>query len=351
LHHIPRTIRHLAPRGLPFAVQASLVAALAAGSVVIAVFGAISTRGVREASTVTPIEADGFRPIPMPAPTKPPTRGVDEPGRGRVVEAVHATPVPESPVPKSPKVVVFRPRDGWSGIGRRAAVSVRFTLPMDHLSTEQAFRAFIGSSPVAGSYRWADASTVLVLQPASALPYAATVGLSVDSTARSADGAPLVGARSVTFTVRVRPVSTVPGSPAPQPEPIANPPPTAWRWPLIGPITQGFGEYLTKYGFHQGIDIDGETGDPVRAARSGRVTVAGHYDACGGLEVHIDHGVGFESWYRHLSRIDVRTTTRIEVGTVIGAVGSTGCALGSHLHFAIRKDGVFVDPLRYLSPR
>jgi murein DD-endopeptidase MepM/ murein hydrolase activator NlpD len=347
LRHVLRSIRRHATRGLPFAAQSSLVAALVAGSVAIAVFGATSSGGAREPSTVTPIEADDFRPIPMPAPTNAPIGGLDEPGRGRVVEPVHATTARESQA----KVVVFRPRDGWTGVGRRAAVSVRFTLPMDHLSTEEAFRAVIGSSPVAGSYRWADADTVLVLQPASALPYAATVELSVDSTARSADGAPLAGARSVTFTVQLRPVSTVPRSPTPQPVPTAEPAPTAWRWPLIGPITQGFGEYLTKYGFHQGIDIDGETGDPVRAARTGRVTVAGHYDACGGLEVHIDHGDGFESWYRHLSRIDVATSARIEVGTVIGAVGSTGCALGSHLHFGIRENGVFVDPLRYLPSR
>jgi murein DD-endopeptidase MepM/ murein hydrolase activator NlpD len=342
LRHVLRTIRRLAARSLPFAAETSLVAALVAGSVVIAVFGATSSGGAREPSVVAPIEAEDFRPIPMPAPI----RGIDEPGRGPVVEPVHSTPVPESP-----EVVVFRPRDGWTGVRPRAAVSVRFTLPMDHLSTEQAFRVVIGSSLVTGSYRWADADTVLVLQPASPLPYAATVQLSVDATARSADGAPLAGARSVSFTVRRRSVTTIPRSPTPQPVPTTKSALTAWRWPLIGPITQGFGEYQTKYGFHQGIDIDGETGDPVRAARTGRVTVAGHYDACGGLEVHIDHGDGFESWYRHLSRIEVAKGTRIEAGTVIGAVGSTGCALGSHLHLAITKNGILVDPLRYLPPR
>jgi murein DD-endopeptidase MepM/ murein hydrolase activator NlpD len=345
LRHVPGTIRRLAARSLPFAAETSLVAALVAWSVANAVFGATSSGGAREPSVVAPIEAEDFRPIPMPAVTNA-LIGIDEPGRGRVVEPVHSTPVPESP-----EVVVFRPPDGWTGVRPRAAVSIRFTLPMEHLSTEKAFRVVIGSSLVTGSYRWADADTVLVLQPASPLPYAATVQLSVDATARSADGAPLAGARSVTFSVRRRPVSTVPRSPTPQPVPATKSALTAWRWPLIGPITQGFGEYQTKYGFHQGIDIDGETGDPVRAARTGRVTVAGQYDACGGLEVHIDHGDGFESWYRHLSRIDVAKGARIEVGTVIGAVGSTGCALGSHLHFAIRKNGIFVDPLGYLPPR
>jgi murein DD-endopeptidase MepM/ murein hydrolase activator NlpD len=64
-----------------------------------------------------------------------------------------------------------------------------------------------------------------------------------------------------------------------------------------------------------------------------------------------DHGDGLASWYRHLSRIDVAMGTLVEAGTVIGRVGGTGCSLGSHLHFAIRKGSTFVDPLDYLPPR
>jgi murein DD-endopeptidase MepM/ murein hydrolase activator NlpD len=120
---------------------------------------------------------------------------------------------------------------------------------------------------------------------------------------------------------------------------------------LLGRITQRFGESLTKYGFHQGIDIDGATGDLVRAARRGRVILAGRADACGGLQVRIDHGGGVVSWYRHLSRIDVATGSTVDAGRIIGRVGDTGCSLGSHLHFAITRSGTFVDPLRYLPPR
>jgi murein DD-endopeptidase MepM/ murein hydrolase activator NlpD len=120
---------------------------------------------------------------------------------------------------------------------------------------------------------------------------------------------------------------------------------------LIGPITQLFGQSLTQYGFHQGIDIDGDTGDPVRAARSGRVIVAGYADSCGGLQVRIDHGNGYTSWYRHLSRVTVAVGERVSGGTLIGRVGATGCAIGSHLHFGIRKGSTFVDPLKYLPRR
>jgi murein DD-endopeptidase MepM/ murein hydrolase activator NlpD len=263
------------------------------------------------------------------------------------------------PVPEAPAVVRFRPRHGWTEVSRFTAASVRFTQPMDRNSTARAFRVSLGDKQLEGTLRWAETDTVLVLVPARPLPYGARVTLSVDAGARSADGMQLIEQQSITFTVLSRPApKTRAATAAPTPRPTARPTPkppasatTGWRWPLLGPITQLFGESLTKYGFHQGIDIDGDTGDPVRAARTGRVVVAGYWDECGGLQVHIDHGSGLSSWYRHLSRIDVSKGSQVEVGAVIGRVGNTGCSLGSHLHFGIRLGTTFVDPLRYLPPR
>jgi murein DD-endopeptidase MepM/ murein hydrolase activator NlpD len=263
-------------------------------------------------------------------------------------------PAPElaepTATPEPPAVVRFRPRDGWTDVSPWAAVSVRFTEPMDHASTEAAFAVVVGEKSVAGAVRWAENDTVLVLQPKAALPYGARVRLSVAAGASSRAGAALASAAAVSFTVAAKPAPPVPAAAraTAKPAPVAA---SGWRWPLIGPITQRFGETLTKYGFHQGIDIDGATGDPVRAARTGTVTVAGHWDDCGGLQIHVDHGDGLSSWYRHLSRIDVAVGQRVAAGTVIGAVGETGCAFGSHLHFAIRRGSSFVDPLRYLPPR
>jgi murein DD-endopeptidase MepM/ murein hydrolase activator NlpD len=267
---------------------------------------------------------------------------VERPATRSVNEHIEVTPTPEAPT-----VVRFRPRDGWTGVSRFAAVSVRFTRSMDHSSTEAAFHAVVAGRRVTGTFRWAEGDTVLVLTPASALPYGARVSLSVESGARAEDGPRLARARSVTFTVQRRAAPSVRPTPAPDPPRRAS----AWRWPLLGPITQRFGESLTQYGYHYGIDIDGSTGDPVRAARRGRVTVAGSYDQCGGLEIHIDHGNGIASWYRHLSRIHVAEGAVVEAGTLIGRVGNTGCSLGSHLHFAIRKGSRFVDPLDYLPRR
>ncbi len=251
-------------------------------------------------------------------------------------------------------------------------MSVRFRAPMDRASTTAAFRVTVNGSPVQGRYRWAESDTVLVFVPAAPFPHGAEVTLAVNGDARSSDGIAIRAGRRVTFSVVRKPVARPASSPtvrkpvarpASSPtarKPVARPassptvhsqPSSAWRWPLYGPITQYFGQSLTVYGYHYGIDIDGQTGDPVRAARSGTVTVAGHYDSCGGLQVRIDHGDGFESQYHHLSHIDVKVGARVSAGTLIGRVGATGCAFGSHLHFAIRLHGVFVDPLRYLARR
>ena len=172
--------------------------------------------------------------------------------------------------------------------------------------------------------------------------------------ARSAGGVAVRAGRSVVFSVVGRPAARPAASPTVRPaatQAVRPRPSLAWRWPLVGPTTQYFGQSLTVYGYHYGIDIDGQTGDPVRAAAAGIVTVAGYYDSCGGLQVRIDHGNGFESQYHHFSHIDVKVGQRVSAGTLIGRVGATGCAFDSHLHFAIRLHGVFVDPLRYLPRR
>lgn len=252
-------------------------------------------------------------------------------------------PMPGEP---TPVVVRFRPRDGWSDVTPTAQLSVRFSDAMDRASTEAAFHATIAGTALGGSFRWAEADTVLVLRPAKPLPYSARVQLVVDATATSAAGVRLAAARSVTFAVAARPPA-----PAPRAAKSAAPTGSTWRWPLIGPITQYFGQSLTRYGYHQGIDIDGETGDPVVAARAGRVIVASDIGGCSGLQVQIDHGGGLVSVYHHLSATETQVGATVAAGELIGRVGNTGCSLGSHLHFGMRVDGAWVDPLRYVPPR
>jgi murein DD-endopeptidase MepM/ murein hydrolase activator NlpD len=365
-HRVPRLV--IAVLGIPVVAQVYLgvanqrLSSLRPGAVVgglvaasLAVTLVIGPSAVATPSSADrPYPPDAFRPLVQPPVDSLDTSGpaVDSVSSGAQSVALDVSPV-ETAI-SVPAIVRFRPRAGQTGISRSAPVSVRFTLPMDHASTERAFRPTLNGKAIRGDFVWAEGDTVLVLIPSYAFPYGARIRLAVTADARSAEGQALSAPSSVTFAVIRKPSSTGSTSSSSTGSSSAGtstPATSGWRWPLIGPITQYFGQHLTKYGFHNGIDIDGDTGDPVVAARSGRVVVAGYYDACGGIQVHIDHGNGLESWYRHLSRINVRIGARVSGGTLIGRVGATGCALGSHLHFGVRRGTTFVDPLRYLPRR
>ena len=114
-------------------------------------------------------------------------------------------------------------------------------------------------------------------------------------------------------------------------------------WPIGGRITQRFAWY------HRGVDIATSMGTPVLAADSGTVQVAGWPDNSGyGNRVVINHGNGYVTWYAHLSRVSVSVGQAVSRGQQIGLEGSTGRSTGPHLHFEIRKNGVFQNPLNYL---
>jgi murein DD-endopeptidase MepM/ murein hydrolase activator NlpD len=63
----------------------------------------------------------------------------------------------------------------------------------------------------------------------------------------------------------------------------------------------------------------------------------------------INHGNGYVTLYGHLSAVLVTVGEPVQRGQVIGLEGSTGFSTGPHLHFEIRKDGVFQNPLAYLN--
>ena len=115
--------------------------------------------------------------------------------------------------------------------------------------------------------------------------------------------------------------------------------------PAPGPMTGWWGERRRGH-LHTGMDINGETGDPVVAAAYGTVSHAGPapkgYSGYGNLVI-IDHA-GFQTAYAHLSRVNVTVGQIVDPGTLIGAIGTSGSVTGSHLHFEVRINGKPVDP-------
>mgnify|MGYP000854052963 CR=1 FL=1 len=116
-------------------------------------------------------------------------------------------------------------------------------------------------------------------------------------------------------------------------------------WPLRGGITSSYG--TRGSGFHRGIDINGNTGDPIRAAGDGKVIEAGWSGGYGKL-IAIKHSGGIVTRYAHCSTLNVKPGERVARGEVIGRVGNTGHSTGSHLHFEVLINGKTVNPTKYL---
>lgn len=114
--------------------------------------------------------------------------------------------------------------------------------------------------------------------------------------------------------------------------------------PISGRVTSGYGRRWGR--MHTGVDMDGNTGQPIRAAKAGRilgVSCGGGYGNC----TVIDHGSGVSTLYAHMSRKAVSGGS-VDRGQVIGYVGCTGSCTGSHLHFEVRVNGNPQNPMRYL---
>jgi murein DD-endopeptidase MepM/ murein hydrolase activator NlpD len=117
-------------------------------------------------------------------------------------------------------------------------------------------------------------------------------------------------------------------------------------WPANNHFLSGY-DYTPSTN-HYGIDIDGETGDPVYASDSGVVVYSGWNNWGYGNVVVINHGNGWQTLYAHLSNILVGCGQSVIQGGVIGAIGETGNASGSHLHFEMMYNGTKVNPWNYL---
>lgn len=115
--------------------------------------------------------------------------------------------------------------------------------------------------------------------------------------------------------------------------------------PTLGVLTSNFG---TRWGrLHSGIDIGADEGEAICAAKSGRVIFSGTADGYGNY-IKIDHGGGLETAYGHCSVLAANVGDEVERGQTIAYVGSTGNSTGPHLHFEVKIDGEFKNPLDYV---
>ena len=98
---------------------------------------------------------------------------------------------------------------------------------------------------------------------------------------------------------------------------------------------------------HTGTDIAAPMGTAVTAAAEGTVASAGWNGSYGNCII-INHVNGVQTWYAHLSKINVSVGQQVNTSTVIGNVGSTGNSTGPHLHLEVRINGTPVNPQNYL---
>lgn len=116
--------------------------------------------------------------------------------------------------------------------------------------------------------------------------------------------------------------------------------------PSTGVVTSRYGARWGR--MHKGVDLGGNTGDPIRAADGGVVIAAGDANDGYGNKVVIDHGNNYHTLYGHSSEVLVKTGMRVEKGDIIARVGSTGDSTGPHLHFEVIYNGQAIDPMPFI---
>jgi murein DD-endopeptidase MepM/ murein hydrolase activator NlpD len=123
-------------------------------------------------------------------------------------------------------------------------------------------------------------------------------------------------------------------------------------WPVNGRLMGGYGvrsdPFSGEGAMHTGVDISAPQGTAVRVTADGIVIHAG-WNGGYGRCVIVDHGNNYQTWYAHLSRMDVIEGQEIRQGEVLGAVGATGRATGAHLHYEVRIGSTPVNPYRFLA--
>ena len=99
--------------------------------------------------------------------------------------------------------------------------------------------------------------------------------------------------------------------------------------------------------FHSGIDVPSQTGEDIRAVAGGKIIYSGWLGGYG-KSIMIEHDEGIVSLYAHCNELLFEEGDLVDTGELIAKIGNTGKSTGPHLHFELRFDGEFRDPLEYL---
>lgn len=123
-------------------------------------------------------------------------------------------------------------------------------------------------------------------------------------------------------------------------------------WPTLSKkISSRYGyrkdPFNRRAAFHAGMDIPGNSSDPIYSTADGVVTNA-EYDKSFGYNITIKHASGVSTHYAHMKKLLVESGQTVKQGETIGLLGSTGRSTGPHLHFEVLKKGVTIDPMPYL---
>lgn len=126
-----------------------------------------------------------------------------------------------------------------------------------------------------------------------------------------------------------------------RPRAATNPSPNGrLAWPVRGYISQYF------WAFHTGVDMAAPYGSGIGASDAGTIVYAG-WVAVGGLSVRIKHADGLETGYYHMGAVYVAPGQKVKRGDIVGTVGMTGVTTGPHVHWEVKLNGAFVNPLSY----
>jgi len=143
--------------------------------------------------------------------------------------------------------------------------------------------------------------------------------------------------------VETAPVSTAAAAPA-RVTPAADARKLGFVWPATGKVIERFSSS------NNGIDIEGNVGEPVIASGDGKVVFAGDAVRGFGNLVIVDHGGGYITAYAHNEKLMVTKGDSVKKSQQIATLGQSATT-SPRLHFEVRHNGKPVDPMRYLPPR